>query len=473
MTDRRKLLIGNERVDAAGTLEVRSPFDGGLVGEAALAGPAELERAAAAATSAFARTRRLSSARRAELLAKAAAGIGARREDFARLIARECGKPIKLARAEADRGRLTFQLASEEARRVGGELLPLDQMPGAEGRWGITRRMPLGPVLGITPFNFPLNLVAHKAAPSMAAGNALVLKPASATPLTAHLLGDVLLEAGMEPGMVNVVPCRAQTAEALVTDERFRLLTFTGSPAVGWALKGRAGRKRVALELGGNAAVVVHDDADLDLAVDRCVAGAFAYSGQVCISVQRIYLQERIADTFTERFTARARALVEGDPLDERTDLGPLIDDAAAARTQAWVDEAVKGGARLLCGGRGAGRRFPATVLEGVRPEMRVHCGEAFAPLANLYRYRDFGEALAAADGSEFGLQAGVFTRDVGRIFQAFESLEVGGVLANEVPTWRVDSMPYGGEKASGLGREGVRWAIEEMTQLRLLALNP
>jgi len=472
MTQRRRLLIANEWVDAAGTIAVRSPHTGEVVGEVAKAGPAEMERAVQAAVRGFEATRKLSSHRRSEILAKVAAGLAARREEMARTITSENAKTLKLSRGEVDRGIATFTIAAEEAKRIGGEVLPLDLNPQSEGRLGLTRRFPLGPILGISPFNFPLNLVSHKVAPSMAAGNTLVLKPASATPLSALLLGEVLLEAGMLPGTVNVTPCGADLADRLVGDDRFKLVTFTGSPAVGWELKRKAGRKRVTLELGGNAAVIVESDADLELAVERAVTGAFAYSGQVCISVQRIYLHERIADAFTQKFVERTKKLVLGDPFDEKTDLGPMIDEKSLERTQAWVDEAVKGGAAVLCGGKREGRFFPPTALAGVKPGMKVHCAEVFAPLVNLYRYRDFPEALAAVNDSPFGLQAGVFTRDVGRIFQAFEALEVGGVIVNDVPTWRVDSMPYGGEKESGQGREGVRYAIEEMTQLRLLALN-
>ncbi len=469
---RRKLLIANEWVDAKETIEVRSPHTGEVVGEAAKAGPGEMERALEAAVRGFEETRRLSSGRRSEILGRVASGLARRREDFARTITLENAKTLKLSRTEVDRAVVTFTVAGEEARRIGGEVLPLDVNPQAEGRMGITRRFPVGPVFAITPFNFPLNLTAHKVAPSLAAGNALVHKPSSATPMTALLLGEVLLEAGMPAGAVNVTPCDAALADRMVADDRFKLVSFTGSPAVGWDLKRKAGKKRVCLELGGNAAVVVHEDADLEAAVDRSVNGAFAYSGQVCISVQRIYLHEKIADEFTRRFLERTRLLVLGDPMDEKTDLGPMINEAAVRQTQEWVDEASRGGARVLTGGRGEGRFFPPTVIEGAKPGMKVHGREVFAPLVNLYRYREFPQALAAVNDSAYGLQAGVFTRDVGRIFQAFETLEVGGVIVNDVPTWRVDHMPYGGEKESGQGREGVRYAIEEMTELRLLALN-
>jgi len=472
MPPRRRLLIGNEWVDAAETLSVRSPHTGEVVGEVAKAGPAEMERAVQAAVRGFQETRKLPSFRRSEILSRVAAALAARKEEMARTITSENAKTIKLSRGEVERSISTFTIAAEEANRIGGEVLPLDLNAPSEGRLGITRRFPLGPIFGIAPFNFPLNLVAHKVAPSMAAGNSLVLKPASSTPLSALLLAEILVEAGMPAGMVNVTPCGADLADRLVGDDRFKLVTFTGSPAVGWELKRKAGRKRVTLELGGNAAVIVESDADLDLAVERAVMGSFAYAGQVCISVQRIYLQERIADAFTQKFLERAKKLVMGDPFDEKTDLGPMIDEKSLERTQAWVDEAVKGGASLLCGGRREGRFFPPTVLANVKAEMKVHCAEVFAPIVNLYRYSEFPAALAAVNDSPYGLQAGVFARDIGRIFQAFADLEVGGVIVNDVPTWRVDSMPYGGEKDSGQGREGVRYAIEEMTQLRLLALN-
>jgi len=469
---RKKLLIGNEWVDAKESIAVRSPVTGETVGEVAKAGPVEMELAIQSAVRASEVTRKLSSAARSEILQKTVAGLARRKEELARTITQENAKPIRLSRAEVDRAMSTFTIAAEEAKRIGGEVVPLDLNAASEGRLGITRRFPLGPIFAISPFNFPLNLVAHKVAPAIAAGNTLVLKPASSTPMTALLLGEILVEAGMPAGMLNVVPCAASLADRVVADDRFKLVTFTGSPSVGWELKRKAGKKRVCLELGGNAAVVVHDDADLDLAVERSVNGAFAYSGQVCISVQRIYLQESIAAAFTSKFLERARKLVVGDPMDEKTDLGPMIDEGAAKKTEEWVDEAAKGGAKVLLGGKRDGRFFPPTVIEGVKSEMKVHCAEAFAPLVNLYRYRDFSEALAAVNDSPFGLQAGVFTRDLGRVFRAFEALEVGGVIVNEAPTWRADHMPYGGEKDSGFGREGVRYAIEEMTELRILALN-
>jgi glyceraldehyde-3-phosphate dehydrogenase (NADP+) len=466
------MLIAGKGIDAPQGIAVRNPFDGSTVGEVAKAGPAELERATASAVAAFEKTRRLSSAARSAALAATSALLAKRREEIARTITLEAGKPIKLSRGEVDRAAHTFAVAADEARRIGGEVIPLDVTPASEGRLGITRRFPVGPVLAISPFNFPLNLVAHKLAPALAAGNPFVLKPASATPLTALLLGEILLEAGVTPEAVSVVPSTGSDAERLVADERFRVLTFTGSPEVGWKLRDKAGKKRVLLELGGNAAVVIHDDADLDLALERMTVGSFAYSGQVCISVQRIYLHESIHADFARRLAERARGLKLGNPLDESVDQGPLLDEDAAKRVESWVAEAVSGGARALCGGKRDGRFYLPTVLENVSPSMKVHGCEVFGPVVNVYPYRDFEEALRLVNDSPYGLQAGVFTRDAGRIFRAFEALEVGGVIVDDAPTFRVDHMPYGGEKSSGLGREGVRYAIEEMTQPRLLALK-
>jgi glyceraldehyde-3-phosphate dehydrogenase (NADP+) len=469
---KKPLLLAGRWTDTGDSIKVRNPFDGSVVGEVAKAGPAELEHAAAAAARAFQITRHLSSGARASILAGVSAGLGRRKEDVARTIALEAGKPIKLARGEVDRAVHTFAIGAEEAKRVGGEVIPLDVTSASEGRLGITRRFPLGPVLAISPFNFPLNLVAHKLAPALAAGNPFVLKPASATPLTALLLGEILLEAGAPPEAVSVLPSSGADAERLVADERFRVLTFTGSPEVGWRLREKAGRKRVLLELGGNAAVVIHEDADLEHALDRMIVGAFAYSGQVCISVQRIYLHEPVYADFVRTLTERAKGLKLGNPLDESVDLGPMLDDGAAARVESWVSEAVAGGARALCGGRRDGRFYLPTVLEHVSTSMKVHGCEIFGPVVNVYPYREFEEALRLVNDSPYGLQAGIFTRDAGRIFRAFEALEVGGVIVDDAPTFRVDHMPYGGEKASGLGREGVRYAIEEMTQPRILALK-
>src|SRR5262245_55454192 len=469
---RKPMLLAGRWTDTSESIKVRNPFGDSVVAEVAKAGPADLEHAAAAAVRAFEITRHLSSGSRSSILAGVSAGLARRKEEVARTIVLEAGKPIKLSRGEVDRAIHTFAIGAEEAKRVGGEVIPLDVTAAAEGRLGITRRFRLGPVLAIYPFNFPVNLVANKLAPALAPGNPSGHKPASATPLTALLLGEILLEAGAPPEAVSILPASGADAERLVADERFRVLTFTGSPEVGWRLREKAGKKRVLLELGGNAAVVIHDDADLDRALERMVAGAFAYSGQVCISVQRIYVQERAYAGFASRLVERAKALKPGNPLDEAADLGPMLDDAAAERVEAWVSEALRGGAKALCGARRDGRFYQPTVLENVAPSMKVHGCEVFGPVVNLYPYRDFDDALRQVNDSPFGLQAGVFTRDAGRIFRAFETLEVGGVIVDDAPTFRVDHMPYGGEKASGLGREGVKYAIEEMTQPRLLALR-
>jgi glyceraldehyde-3-phosphate dehydrogenase (NADP+) len=366
----------------------------------------------------------------------------------------------------------TFQLALEEAKRLGGEVIPLDIMAGSEKRTGIVRRFPVGPILAITPFNFPLNLVAHKVAPAMAAGNPLLLKPSPRTPLTALILGEIITEAGWPSGGINVFLCSNGQTEGIVRDERVAMVTFTGSASVGWRIKEMAGRKKVALELGGNAGVIVHNDADIEYAVKRCVTGAFAFSGQVCISVQRIYVQREVYGTFIGQFLAAVGGLRMGDPMDESIKMGPLINEAAAVRTEEWVTEAVEGGAKLLAGGKRSGSFFEPTVLSGVKPGMRLSCEEVFAPLVMVEPYDAFEDGVDSINDSPYGLHAGLFTSDMKRIFYAFDKLDVGGVVANDVPTYRVDNMPYGGIKMSGFGREGVRYAMEEMTEPKLLVLN-
>jgi glyceraldehyde-3-phosphate dehydrogenase (NADP+) len=384
----------------------------------------------------------------------------------------EAGKPIADVKREVSRAVQTFTIAAEEAKRIPGEVIPLDWTPGTDSHLGILRRVPIGPVLGITPFNFPLNLVAHKVAPALAAGNAILIKPAPQTPLTALLLGEVALEAGLPPGALNILPCDNTVAEQLVVDPRFKLLSFTGSAPVGWMLKAKCGKKKVVLELGGNAGVIVEPDADLEFAAQRCAAGGFGYAGQTCISVQRIFVHHSIAALFTERLLAQVARLKAGDPSDEATVVGPLIDQAAAQRVEAWVVEAVSQGASVLLGGRRRGSVMEATVLSQVTPAMKVSCQEVFGPVVTVTPYRHFNEAIAALNQSDYGLQAGVFTQDVNAIFHAFRQLEVGAVLANEIPTFRADHMPYGGVKDSGIGREGVQAAMEDMTEPRMLVLN-
>ena len=465
------LVLGGKTVRTGATYEVRSPYDDALVAVVHRAGPKEVEQAIALASEAFTATRRLPSWRRAEILDRIADSIDAAREDFARTIALEAGKPIKAARGEADRAAFTFRVAAEEAKRSYGEIVPLDWIPGTEDRVAHVRRVPLGPIAGITPFNFPLNLVAHKVAPALAAGNPIVLRPASQTPISSLKLAQIVLEAGWpEPG-IAVVPSTTADAAPLVEDERVRLLTFTGSPAVGWGLKSRAGTKRVTLELGGNAAVIVHEDADAEYAAERIAWGATVNSGQTCISVQRVYAHEAL-EGFEGDLVSRFEQLVVGDPLDEATDVGPVIYAHDAERLEEWIGEAVSGGATVLTGGGRDGNLVGPTVLAGLDERMRVSCEEAFGPLVGLYRYSDPVEAIDRAGDSAFGLQAGLFTHDMRVVEEAFERLEVGGLMVNDVSTFRVDHMPYGGVKQSGFGREGLRYAIEEMTELKLLTLN-
>jgi glyceraldehyde-3-phosphate dehydrogenase (NADP+) len=468
-----KLLINGRWHESANIRTIRSPYDGSAAGDVCFASREQVEEAVGAAHDAFARTRSLTSFERSSALENVSAGISARREELARSIALQAGKPIRDSRTEVDRAAGTFKTAAEEAKRLNGEVIPLDWIPAAKNRWGIVRRFPVGPVAAIPPFNFPLNLVAHKVAPAMAAGNTVILKPASQVPVTALILGEIIQESGFPAGGVNVVPAGYKDAEPMLLDERVRMLTFTGSPAVGWELKKKANQKKVTLELGGNAAVIVEPDTDLEFAVPRIVTGAFSYAGQICISIQRIFLHEAIYEKFMAGFLAGTKKLKLGDPLDEATDVGPMIDEASAKQTEEWIEEALGQGARLLCGGGRKGTMVEPAVLENVKPELRLSWLEAFAPIVVVYPYRDFDKALEAANHSIYGLQAGVFTNNLKKAFRAFEALEVGGVIVNDIPTFRVDHMPYGGVKQSGFGREGVRYALEEMTEIRLLALNP
>jgi glyceraldehyde-3-phosphate dehydrogenase (NADP+) len=449
-----------------------NPYNGKVVGNTYLAGPDELEEALRSSAAAFATLRAMPSYQRAGVIGKVVEGLTERAGEIAETISMEAGKPIKDSRSEVNRAVNTFRIALEEAKRLTGEVIPLDIMAGSEKRIGIVRRFPLGPVLGITPFNFPINLVAHKVAPAMASGNPIIIKPASKTPLSALILGKIVTEAGWPPGGFNVCPCPAESAEKLLADERLKKLTFTGSAPVGWRLKARAGMKKVTLELGGNAGVIIHDDADIEFAAKRCTVGAFSYAGQICISVQRIYVQRKVFEVFKDKYIENVRGLKMGDPLDESTEVGPMIDEDAPKRTEQWVKEAVENGARVLVGGKRQGNFFEPTVLTSTKPEMKVCGEEVFAPVVTLEPYEAFEDALREVNRSRFGLQAGVFARDLKRVFQAYEELEVGGVIVNDIPTYRVDNMPYGGVKMSGFGREGIRYAIEEMTEPRLLALN-
>jgi acyl-CoA reductase-like NAD-dependent aldehyde dehydrogenase len=453
-------------------IEIRSPGTGELVGTTFRANSAALEVAIAAAVRAFEITRKMGGFERQRVLREIAAGITKQREALARTLALEAGKPIKAARVEVERAAFTFAVAAEEATRVGGEYLPLDWQSSTAGRWGIVRRFAVGPIAAITPFNFPINLVAHKLAPAIAAGCTIVLKPAPQTPLTSLNLAKIIEAAGWPPGALNVLPLSNEDAGTLVTDDRINLLSFTGSTAVGWQLKAKARKKKVLLELGGNAGVIVCNDANLDYAVERCAVGGFTYGGQTCISVQRILVEDGVFDKFLSALVARVGKLKVGAVLDEGTDVGPLINEDAAKRVMEWIGEAVSGGAKLLCGGVRDGPTVTPAVLTETAAGMQVNCKEIFGPAVTVERFSNFDAALATINDSDFGLQAGLFTRDFVRITRAFEVLEVGGVMVGEVPTFRIDHMPYGGVKDSGLGREGLRYAIEEMTEPRLLAVN-
>lgn len=469
--------VGGEWRAGSGMRDIVSPYDGRTVGRVAVSADADAEEAIQRAEASFGKTRRLPSYVRHDILLAIREGIAARREEFAQGIAAEAGKPIRDARVEVDRAMLVFSLAAQEARRLGGEVIPLDLNAASEGRLGITRRVPAGPVAAMTPFNFPLNLVAHKVAPALAVGNPVVLKPAEKTPITSLRLAEVIDATDWPKGGLSVLT--PETPEViggkLATDARLPVFSFTGSARVGWMLKEKANKKRTTLELGGNAAVIVHEDApDLEYSIKRCVTGAFAYAGQVCISVQRIFVHRPIFDTWTRQFVEAVGGLRVGDPADETTDIGPMITETALTHTCERIAAAKDAGAAaLLSGSRTEGTLLLSpTVLTGTKPDMTVQREEVFAPVVCVEAYDTFEEALTRANEGPYGLQAGVFTRDAARLFRAFEALHVGGVIANDVPQYRVDNMPYGGERESGFGREGVRYAMEEMTAQRLLVLH-
>ncbi len=450
---------------------ITSPYDHSVLAVVSEATRDDIETAIESAVQAFAVTRKMASHQRAGILRKIVDGIAAQREEFARTICQEAAKPIKTARIEVERAINTFQIAAEESTRIYGEYIPLDTLESTAGRWGLMRRFPLGPVFAITPFNFPLNLVAHKIAPAIAAGCPIILKPAPQTPISSLLLADIVHDAGWPDGALAVMPLSNDDAAVLVADDRIKLLTFTGSAAVGWQLKSRAGKKRVTLELGGNAGVIVHSDADLPYAAHRCVAGGFSYAGQTCISVQRILVHQPVFDRFTQLLLEGVGKLKLGDPMHENTDVAPLIREQDAVRVVEWIDEAVQGGAKLLCGGKRHGAMVEPAVLTGTAPNMRVNCAEIFGPVVTVEPYENFSEALRSINDSAYGLQAGLMTRDALLIQSAFDELEVGGLIVGDVPSFRADQMPYGGVKDSGLGREGLRYSIEDMTERKLMVM--
>jgi acyl-CoA reductase-like NAD-dependent aldehyde dehydrogenase len=466
------IYLAGRWVDSPDRLEVANPADPDTPAGATFnATEEQYEEAVTAAVAAFDQTRVLPAYERGRALREISNGIKARREELGRILSMEAGKPIRDALVEVDRATLTFRLGAEEAERMYGEMIPLDLMASSKSRVGITRRFPIGPVAAISPFNFPLNLAAHKLAPAIAAGCSIVLKPPSKDPLTMLTVAEIVDGVGLPQGAVSILPMTRELGDRMVADDRFKLLTFTGSPSVGWRMKERAGKKKVVLELGGNAGVIIDKSADLDWAVKRTLVGAFSYAGQVCISVQRLFVHEEIRQAFLDRFLEGVKTLHLGDPLDPVTDVGPMVDDKAASRTQRWVDEALQLGGKVVAGGKANGAFFEPTVLENVPVEAQVCSNEAFAPLVVVFPFTDFGEAIRQVNDSFFGLQTGVFTNDLTHAWQAFNELEVGGVIVNDIPTYRIDHMPYGGVKDSGQGREGLRWSIEDMTELRIMVL--
>jgi acyl-CoA reductase-like NAD-dependent aldehyde dehydrogenase len=464
--------LANKPQSPNADLEVTDKFTGKGATRVALADEAAIDAAIAAAVDAVEPMRKMAGYERQEILNHCVRRFTERYEELAMALCIEAGKPIKDARGEAGRLIDTFRIAAEESVRQYGEVLPMDISPRAKGYTGMWKRVPIGPCSFISPFNFPLNLAAHKVAPALACGCPFILKPASLTPIGALIIGEVLAETDLPEGAFSVLPCRRDGAELFTEDDRLKLLSFTGSPGVGWALKAKAGKKKVVLELGGNAACIVDEDADLDDAVERIVIGAFYQSGQSCISVQRIMIHHTQYDALKEKLVRATRKLKMGDPKNEDTFIGPMISEKEATRLHGWIESAVAAGATCLCGGKREGAMLEATLLEDVPSSTEVSCQEAFGPVAILSSFDDFDQALAEVNDSEFGLQAGIFTRDLYKAQKAWDTLDVGGVVIGDVPSWRVDHMPYGGVKDSGLGREGIRFAIEDMTEIRLMVIR-
>jgi acyl-CoA reductase-like NAD-dependent aldehyde dehydrogenase len=469
----RRLIIGSDRIETSDTFDVVNPFTQQPIASVALGNASTLDQAIAAADSAFAKTRALPAHRRAEILLAAAAGIARRKNEFAQLMIAEAGKPITLAEAEVDRAVITFTAAAEEARRVNGQLLDADAFAPGDGYFSLVRRFPVGVIYGIPPFNFPLNLVAHKVAPAIASGNTIVIKPSPRTPLCSLLLGEVLLEAGIVPGQVNIVTCPNNLAERPLLDNRVKHVSFTGSAAVGWKLRDKAGHRAITLELGGSAAVIIDHNADRAAAAAAVATGAFGYAGQSCISVQRVFVHRNIYEAFAgELFDFIRDKIRTGDPSRREILNGPMIDHAALERVEAAVNQARDAGALITAGGQPDGPCYRPTVIEQAASTLDVNAQELFGPVMTMRSFADFDDAIAMANDSRYGLQAGVFTRDIERAMHAFETLEVGGVVINQVPTFRLDNLPYGGVKDSGLGREGLRSAIEAMTEPRTLIMK-
>lgn len=455
--------------DKGAELIVQNPYNGESVGKVRLAGPEVLDGCIRAGMDAMEVMATTPLFRRSQWLETIAKEMHDRREYLARVLSQESGKPLKLALGETDRAIQTFRVASQEVLRQPGEYLPIDWTPAGEGKEAWIRYFPAGIVAGISPFNFPLNLSAHKIAPALAAGCPIILKPSSSTPLSALAMAEAIQAAGLPAGSVSILPMTRETGDLLVTDPRFAILSFTGSPEVGWSMKSRAGKKKVILELGGNAGAIICASADLDMAIPKCVSGAFSYSGQVCIHTQRIFVHAGLFEEFSQKFIKATQALKPGDPLDPTTDISVMIDEANAVRVEQWLEEAVEQGARILYGGKRQGAFVEPTVITDTQADMKVCTLEVFGPVVTLEPFDEPDQAIAAINEGRYGLQAGIFTQDIQEMNLAFRSLEVGGVILNDVPTFRVDHMPYGGLKDSGSGREGVRYAMLEMMEPRIL----
>ena len=464
--------LANRPVTADKLLPVTDKYSGKTFAEVSQADAAVIDQAIAAAVAAEKSMAALAAFERRAVLEHVLTRIGERQSELAELLCVEAGKPIKDARGEVTRLMDTFRIAMEEATRIGGEVMPLDITPRTKGYRGFTKRVPIGACSFISPFNFPLNLAAHKIAPAIAAGCPFVLKPASLTPLGALILGEILAETSLPEGAFSILPCSREGADLFVTDERLKLLSFTGSAEVGWKMKARAGKKKVTLELGGNAACIVDAGTDLDTAVPRIIFGAFYQSGQSCISVQRILVHESLYEDCKNRLVQATAALKAGDPHDENIFIGPMISVSEATRLAGWIESAAANGARVLCGGKRAGTMLEPTLVENVNPTDALYAEEAFGPAAILEKFTDFNDALERVNQGRYGLQAGIFTKDIAKAMHAWDTLEVGGVVIGDVPSFRVDNMPYGGVKDSGLGREGIRSAIDDMTEVRLMVVK-
>ena len=461
---------GNEQITDSEKLEVRCPFDNNIVGMVNKANQNYINASIRKTEQAFKISKKIPAHNRSEILKNIAKDIIERSEELSETLALECGKNINFARGEVQRAYQTFTIASEECKRIYGEYYSLDSVKQGENKSALVKRFPVGPTLGITPFNFPLNLVAHKVAPSLAVGNPIIIKPSSLAPISALNLAEIASKY-VPDGMLSVLPCKGSVIKRAIRDPRIKMISFTGSPSIGWRLKEICGQKKICLELGGNAGLILDKDCDIEEALNKAIIGAFAYAGQVCIHTQRIYVHEEIYLNFVSKFVEKAQALKSGNPLDDKNFLNPMITEEEAIRSENWVNEAVDNGAKLLCGGKRIDNDFQATILTDTKSDMKVEANEVFAPVVTLKSFQNFKDAIDMVNNSTYGLQAGVFTNNMKNVLFAFENLEVGGVIINNVPTFRVDQMPYGGIKNSGYGREGVKYTMEEMTELKLLVL--